>query len=71
MSPTDPSYEPDIKDALAGSGIERGGHALSFANKQKLAKQNGVNIDVAVSPFLTEGAKKEILEVKAQDPEWD
>lgn len=35
------------------------------------ARESGVHIDAALNPFLNEEDRKDIIEDKAQDPEWD
>lgn len=35
------------------------------------ARKNGIHIDVAVNPFISEVDRPPILQGKAQDPEWD
>ena len=37
----------------------------------KVAQENGVCVDAAVNPFIAEEDRKDIIEGKAQDPEWD
>lgn len=37
----------------------------------KTARENGVHIDAAVNPFISEEDRQEIIKGLAQDPEWD
>lgn len=56
---------------VTGGGVERGSASGALFSNEQLALKNGVHIDVAANPFISEDQRKAVLEGKGQDPEWD
>jgi hypothetical protein len=54
-----------------GGGVERGSSSRTLSLDEELAIKNGIHIDVAANPFISEEQRKAVLERKVQDPEWD
>lgn len=67
-------FEDSNKQNPAGSigSSERRGAVSSQASADiAKANNNGIHVDVAVNPFLSEKERQDILDGKIQDPEWD